>query len=251
MITHIRKWTTIGLGEFAMNDVAQEIQEHIETGTYKPGEFIPEQTQLMASYNCDLETLEDALADLVYEGLLERDPLNRSQLRVVRVPLWGLVGGNHSLTKEAKRRGAEPGVKILRYKTMKAWPIVRERLQLEEGDEVTIMERLRSSDGVPISLEYSYYPTKLYPGMTENMFTGSGDKQSSFKIMQEKFNLIPVKAVDEVTVAAIEAREAKLLRLDEGTPVLIRFRLTISDKDIPIKGSRAIYRFKAGYELPI
>jgi GntR family transcriptional regulator len=205
----------------------------------------------MASFNCDRETLDEAFADLVYEGLLEREPHNRSLLRVVKVPLWGLVGGNHSLTKEATRRGAEPGVKILRYETMKAWPIVRQRLQLDEGDEVTIMERLRSANGMPISLEYSYYPTKLYPGMTEDMFTGSGDKQSSFKIMQEKFNLIPVKAVDEVTVAAIEKREAEYLKIDEGTPVLIRFRLTISDKEIPIKGPRAIYHFQAGYELPI
>ena len=234
-----------------MNLVAQEIQALIDTGTYRPGETIPERKQLIASHNCDQETLDDALADLVYEGLLERDPHNRSALRVVKVPLWGLVGGNHSLTKEAKRRGAEPGVEILRYETMKAWPIVRQRLQLDEGDEVTIMERLRFADGLPISLEYSYYPTKLYPGMTKEMFTGSGDKQSSFKIMQEKFNLIPAKAVDEVTVATIEAREAEYLKIDEGTPVLIRFRLTISDKDVPIKGSRAIYHFKAGYELPI
>ena len=234
-----------------MNSVAQRIQERIDAGNLKPGDIIPTNAELVETYTCDENTLVLALAELVYEGSLERDPSQQEYLRVVKEPLWGLVGGNHSLTKEAKRRGAEPGVEILRYETVSSWPVVRQRLQLDEGDDVTIMERLRTADGLPISLEFSYYPTKLYPGMTKEMFTGSGDKQSSFKIMQEKFNLKPVKAVDEVTVAAVEAREAELLGLECGTPVIIRFRLTLSDQDVPIKGSRAIYRFKAGYELPI
>ena len=142
-------------------------------------------------------------------------------------------------------------MRILTFETMPSWPVVRERLQLDVGDEVTIMERLRLADGEPLALEYSYFPAKYYPGITADMFMGGGAGQSSFKVMQEKFGLKSARAVDEVTVVAIEKREAELLNMEEGTPVLLRFRLTLSDKGVPIKGSRAIYKFKAGYEMDI
>jgi GntR family transcriptional regulator len=238
-------------GGYLVNEFAQKIQQAIESGKYRPGDELPSLEQLCAQYGATEETVQNGLSDLIYEGFLERPCSNRATVRVTKHTLWGTITGNHSFTREAKKRGMEPGVKILRLETVPAWPVVRERLQLQPGDEVTIMERLRLADGKPVALEYSYYPTKLYPGMTAEMFAGGGEEQSSFKVMQEKFGLVPHRAVDEVTTVAIEAREAELLEMDEGTPVLLRFRLTLSEQGVPIKGSRAIYKFKAGYEVGI
>jgi len=215
------------------------------------GQALPSPDELAVRYGCSSAEIESAIGHLVYEGMLERDPSRREIVRRVKSPLWGTITGNHSLTKEARKRGEEPGTEILSFETVPAWPTVQGRLQLEPGDDVVIMERLRTADRAPVSLEFSYYPAKLYPGMTIEMFTGGGEGQSSFKIMQEKFNLTPDRAVDEVTVAAVEAREANLLGIDPGTPVLIRFRLTLAPDGRPIKGSRAIYLFKAGYSLAI
>lgn len=234
-----------------MNRIAMQLQNELEDSTWAPAEPLPRVDELSARYGCTPDEVTVAIGDLIYEGLLERDPSQREIVRRVKSPLWGTITGNHSLTKEARKRGEEPGTEILTFDTVSAWPIVQNRLQLQAGDEVIIMERLRTADGVPVSLEFSYYPAKLYPGMTIDMFTGSGEGQSSFKIMQERFNLIPDRAVDEVTVAAVEEREARLLGIDPGTPVLIRFRLTIAPNGQPIKGSRAIYLFRAGYSLSI
>jgi GntR family transcriptional regulator len=238
-------------GGMLMNSVAQAIYRQIESGQLLAGENLQTPDLLLQEFTCDEPALHSALSDLVYEGFLERDPQNRDSLRVVKHPLWGTVRGNHSLTKEAINRGLEPGVDILDFKTVHSWPLVQERLDLGPEDDVIIMERLRSAGGRPISLEFSYFPEKLYPGMTAELFKGGGEGQSSFKVMEKKYKLVPMQAIDEVTTAAVEEREARLLGVDPGTPVLIRFRLTISDEGIPIKGSRAIYLFKAGYTLPI
>ena len=234
-----------------MNRVGQDLYNDLEQSAWVQGQSLPPLEELAERYHSTPVEVERAIGDLIYEGWLERDPARREVLRRVKVPLWGTITGNHSLTKEAQRRGEEPGTQILTFETVPAWPIVADRLQLEPGDQVIIMERLRTANGVPVSLEFSYYPAKLYPGMTLEMFTGGGEGQSSFKIMQEKFNLVPDRAVDEVTVAAAELREAELLGIDPGIPVLIRFRLTLSSSGKAIKGSRAIYLFKAGYTLPI
>jgi GntR family transcriptional regulator len=234
-----------------MNEIAQRIQQQIESGAYQPGDRLPPVVDLQEQFGASSEDVSQALSDLIYEGFLERTRPDGEGVRVPRHKLWGTITGNHSFTKEAKKRNMEPGVKILRFEVVPGWPVVRARLQLDADDQVIIMERLRLADGEPLALEYSYYPAKYYPGMTREMFEGGGEEQSSFKVMQEQFGLVSAKAVDEVTTVAIEKREADLLNMEPGTPVLLRFRVTLSDKGVPIKGSRAIYKFKAGYELSI
>ncbi|MEW6244214.1 MAG: GntR family transcriptional regulator [Bacillota bacterium] len=234
-----------------MNTVAQRIHDQIKSQRYKPGQALPDVEELCRAFDSDAATVERAIGDLIYEGILERDPANRDIVRVPKHTLWGTITGNHSFTREARKRNMVPGVNILTFVVQPAWHEVQERLQLQPGEEVIVMERLRTAGGRPLALEFSYMPAKFYPGVTREMFESGGEEQSSFKVMQERFGLVPARAVDEVTVAALEKREAELFGMDEGTPVLIRFRVTLSDKGIPIKGSRAIYLFKAGYELDI
>ena len=113
------------------------------------------------------------------------------------------------------------------------------------------MERLRLADDAPVAIEISYFPAKFYPGITPDLFTEEGSGQSSFAVMEQKFGLKSEKAFDEVTVVCLEKREADYLQVDPGTPVLQRFRVTLSDKGIPIKASRAVWLFRAGYQMGI
>jgi GntR family transcriptional regulator len=122
---------------------------------------------------------------------------------------------------------------------------------LGPDEEVVVMERLRTADEEPVAIETSYYPARFYPGITKEMFEGKGTGQSSFEVMEKKFGLKSERAEDELTVIAVEKREAELLGLEEGTPVLLRFRITYSDKEMPIKCSRAIWKFKAGYRMAL
>ncbi|HVI42799.1 MAG TPA: UTRA domain-containing protein, partial [Anaerovoracaceae bacterium] len=161
--------------------------------------------------------------------------------------LWDVVRGNHSFTGEAKKRGQKPGNRIVTFETRKAWPQIIQRLELEEGEDVLVMERLLLADDKAVGLEFSYMPARYYEGATREMFEGG---HSTFAVMEER-GLIPDTAVDEISIATLEKREAELLGLEVGIPVLIRFRVTLSPAGIPIKGSRAIYLFRPGYQLKI
>jgi len=192
-----------------------------------------------------VKAVMEGLGDLVYEGVLLKD--GEGQYSVREEYLWDVVRGNHSFTGEAKKRGQKPGNRIVTFEKRKAWPQIISRLALEEGDDVLIMERLLLADEKPVGLEFSYMPAKYYGDATKEMFEGG---QSTFKLMEEK-GLIPHTAVDELAAATLEPREAELLSVAVGTPVLIRFRVTLSPDRIPVKGSRAIYLFRPGYELRV
>lgn len=235
-----------------MNRLFQKVLAQINAGQYGPGQPLPSVADLQKKFGASQEEVEVALSELVYEGYLER--VRSRPPGAVQVPgynLWGTLGGIHSITQEARKKGQKPGTAVLRFDILAAWPSVGARLELEPGDEVIIMERLRTADGEPIAIETSYLPAKFMPGVTKEMFEVGGAGQSSFEVMQKEYGLKPHRAVDELTVAAIEDREASLLGMEPGTPILLRFRITYSDKGIPIKCSRALWKLKARYEMPL
>jgi GntR family transcriptional regulator len=230
-----------------MNDLAVKLYDAIRKGEFKAEEVLPDTGELAGKFGFSKEIVLLGIGDLIYEGVIERVPGNLSQARVRAPYLWDVVSGNHSFTGEAKKRGQKPGNRILTFEKRPAWPQVAHRLKLNEGEEVNIMERLLLADEKPVGLEFSYMPSKFYAGVTREMFEGG---KSTFAVM-ETFGHISAKAVDELSIATLEPREAGLLGLDAGAPVLIRFRVTLNPEGTPIKGSRAIYLFNPGYSVDI
>ena len=229
-----------------MNPIAVKIDTDIFAGKYIQGGALPDVKTLAKEYNASEEEVRHAIGDLVYEGELSH--LGGAEDVTVRKPyLWGKVGGNHSFTGNAKKNGQKPGNRILTFEKRTAWRQIRERLQLDEGEEVLVMERLLFADETPVGLEFSYMPAKYYEGVTREMFEGG---VSTFALMREQ-GLIPDKAADELAVATLEPREAEVLEREVGEPVLIRFRVTLTPEGTPVKGSRAIYLFNPTYELDI
>jgi GntR family transcriptional regulator len=229
-----------------------ELERAISGGEFKPGEALPDAAALAARYGATQDEIRDALSELIYEGVLERRrPRPEPDIVVpVRHP-WGVLGGNHSITKESKARGEEPGVEIINWQLVRAWPSICHRMDLASDEDVQIMERLRTSNGVPVGIEVSYFPAKFYPGITPELFTSEGSGQSSFAVMEKKFGLVSDRARDVVSVVCLEQREADYLKVPAGTPVLERFRVTLSDKGIPIKASRAVWLFQAAFEMGV
>jgi GntR family transcriptional regulator len=229
-----------------------ELQKSVKAGEFVPGQKLPTPGELAKRFGASEVEVLKAISELIYEGDLERvRPQPLAEVRVPCVKLWGTLRGHHSITSEAKKRGAIPGVQIINWELVEAWPSLAQRLALQPGDKVQTMDRLRTADSEPVAIETSYFPQKFYPGITQDLFTEEGSGQSSFEVMEKKFGLVSARASDEVTVVCLESREAAYLGLESGTPVLLRFRVTYSDKDVPIKASRAVWKFRAGYEMSL
>ncbi len=235
-----------------MNKYFMEIEKYIKSGDFKPGDCLPSNQELAKRFAASEAEIQDAISELIYEGELQRvRPAPMNEVMIPNVEMWGVLGGNHSITKEAKKRGENPGVEIISWQLVDAWPSIARRMQLEPGDQVQIMERLRSANGKPVAIEISYFPAKYYPGITPDLFTEEGSGQSSFAVMEKKFGLKSDKAADEVTVVCLEKREADFLQVEPGLPVLQRYRVTYSDQGIPIKSSRAVWLFHAAYQMDV
>src|SRR5512136_1869181 len=104
-----------------MNRYFLEIEKAIRGGEFESGKPLPPAAQLAQRFGATEAEILDALAELIYEGELERPlPEPSKEIQVPQRRPWGTLGGSHSITKESKKRGETPGVEIINWQLVEA-----------------------------------------------------------------------------------------------------------------------------------
>lgn len=233
-------------------EIADYFESKIKSQELEPGDQLEIFPELQERFNPTKEDLEMVYSELVYRGLLEPHYSKELQQMVVSPgSRLGTMGGILSLTKEAIKRSMTPGVKVLSFEVLPCWQYLSQKLQLEAGEPVVIVDRLRLVDDQPIALETSYIPEKFVPGVNKEMFMGKGSKQSSFDLLDKQFSIRLMRAIDVVAAVPVRPREAALLAMEEGAPILLRERTTYDDQERLAKWSRAFFKTWSQYEMAL
>jgi GntR family transcriptional regulator len=139
-----------------------------------------------------------------------------------------------------KQRGLIPGQKILEIGYVQPPEKVRQHLELPEAsDQVLRIERIRLGDGVPMGLQTSFYCLTDGQTITREELEENG---SIYKILQEKFHLIPTEADETLEVTLATPREASLLQVEPGSPLLLSERTTYSQFRRVFEFVKILYR---------
>ena len=104
------------------------------------------------------------------------------------------------------------------------------------GEPVVELERVRSLDGRPHVLVMTYLPAAIVPGLVERDLTGT---VSLYKILRQDFALPILRSVRRVEAAVAGDREARLLKVERGSPLLVLRSTSYSN------GHRAVEYFVA------
>lgn len=219
--------------------IRQQIKQRIHSGELMPGDQLPTENELQEEFGVSRNTIRQAISGLVYEGLVER---RRSIGTVVarkkfKENLMGLAG----FTSEVVRRGSMPQVKILGFERIPCPPDLLEELNLEPGETVISLPRLRIVDGEKVAIEDWYGPARLLPGLSLADFRETGELQSTYHVMQAKYGIRVAKAYDTMTPVILEKREADLLEVEEYSPALQRTRVSYTEQDVPVCYSTGVF----------
>ncbi len=233
------------------NLIAEKIFKAFIKGKLKAGDKLPDADVMRKELGASAQEIEEALPELVYEGQVDRVYEHNAKSLVASVSgRLGVMGGILSLTKEALKKGMTPGSKVLKYGIEPAGLFLSEKLELSPDELVISVERLRTVDGEPVALETSNIPHKLMPDVTPDMFEATGAAASTFDLMDNK-GIHLARAVDIVSAVPVEKREAELLGMVEGQPILQRDRHTWDDQGRLAKWSRAFFKAKSQYEMKL
>ncbi|WP_435278978.1 GntR family transcriptional regulator [Streptomyces sp. 1222.5] len=195
--------------------LAQTLQRRIEDGTYAPGTRVPSENQLVQAFGMSRPTVVRALELLKRDGWLES-----------RQGYGTIVRGRPEVVEHKDRRGREAlerdesqdAGRLIEVGHVAVPARVASALGVPRGTDVLVRRFLVEEGGEAVELVSSYFPV----GLAEGTELGS-DKPlsgSTRELLEARKKVRFDHVVERVSARLPEGREAELLGLPDGVPVL-------------------------------
>lgn len=212
------------------DDIAAQIASHV----WRPGEAIPTEAELAASYGVAVGTVRKAIQTLVDEGLVERF---QGRGTFVRRPSF-----DSSLFRFLRFQGPDgrhevPESRILDRSAATASGAAAKALRLPAGAPVIRMLRQRLIAGRPVLAEEIWLPR----GRFEPVLTSSLDELGAllYPAYERLCGEIVASAEETLTVEELASPFDGLLSLPPGSPVVVIERLAFGYHGGPLEWRRS------------
>lgn len=223
--------------------LAALIRDRISRGEFAPGDRIPSESELGASYQISRITTRQALADLERAGLLERIPgkgtyVRRPTAHVERPSR--LTGFSENLLA----LGLKPSYRTLRAVTEQVSPALAEKVHAQSG-RVYVIERVMCADGMPVALHTSYLPLWLVNAAAPRAFSPDALEQGSMYQAMEEAGARIYRADEIVEPGTATDHEAAVLAMPDRDLVLRVTRTVFDPTGTPLEHVLLTYRADA------
>ena len=216
--------------------VKEILIQRIQDKVWTPGNLIPTEQELMQEFDVSRTTLRQAINMLVQDGLLEK---KQGRGTVVKAqPLFGgSLGRLRGLAEEVAERGLTANSKLLRVDFMSHLYYETSMLDLEKGEEILVIERIRFTDETPIALERSCWPAYIGKVLTKYDLNNA-----KFYEILENNEIFLKRAKDRVSAINATLYEADLLGVRGGEALLEMQRLSFGYDDKPLEYTTTKFR---------
>lgn len=193
--------------------IAEQLINQIDNGELPAGSILPTEGELQKEFKVSRVTIRKSMQVLVSKDLLFRQRGSGTYVKKRKAchnafQLKGFV-------EEVSKQGKTPGSRLLTFEMIRSNAQIAEKLDLEQGDEVYSIRRLRLIDGEPEILEHTYMPVNLFPDLSINIMRTSKydyiEKEKGLKIKLSRQSAKPEILTGEI------ARE---LNIEDGQPVI-------------------------------
>ncbi len=201
------------------------LEEQIRQGVFHAGDHLPSHSELCEKFSVSKAVVRQALQQLEIEGLIVQRRGKLTTVAEKKIPgdlLQQLSGTYHNVT----RLGYYPTESIAG------------KLEIQPGDQVIELERLRFIEDEPFVFMRSYVPYDLCPKIATIDLTG----KSLLEEIKKEYGF--VISSSKRTIEAVSARdtEAALLKISRGAPLLLFNSVSYIDTGRVIGSTRALFR---------
>jgi GntR family transcriptional regulator len=148
------------------------------------------------------------------------------------------IGHIYGSYEEMAARGMIPSTTFIEKKEVNPPEKIRQEMALEKGATVIKVKRLRSVNEEPVTILTSYLPKDLVPDLDHVKFRSD----SLYKTLEEIYHLTLSESNEILEAGAVRGKDANLLQIKRGTPILVVKRLTYLDNSRVIEKLTALYR---------
>ena len=183
--------------------LAEIIIGEIESKGLHENDRLPAEREYCEKYKLSRSTVRQAIDYLEKKGYIYK--IQGSGTFVSSQRLKQKLLKFYSFTEEMKKQGKVPESKILSFKEVEASEKISKELNIEKGDKVFELIRLRLADGEEIMYEKTYLPVKKFPNLSKKDLLIS----PLYDILQSRYKMIftPVIKLQRWTYTGIEIIE--------------------------------------------
>ncbi|MGB0386038.1 MAG: GntR family transcriptional regulator [Ardenticatenaceae bacterium] len=212
--------------------IEEELLSKIERGTWPIGHQLPSEQELQEQYKVSRGTVRHALRELELGGYINR--MSGRGTFVTRVTtLENETDEIRSFTQELSRAGLEPTSELLLAKIIQVKEAtgsrVKEAFGIPDNAEVVHIKRLKKGNHVPLAIQSVYLLPSRCPDILNE------ELSDLFKLYQEKYKTRITRADETIKLSAASPEEASLLQAKNGTPLLIRERISYDQEGEPFE----------------
>jgi len=201
--------------------IAEDLRAGIESGELAPGSQLATEIELREQYSASRNTVRDAVKWLTTLGLVETRPgqgtfvidkINPYVTTLTGDPSSG--GGDENVyiaEVAASYRTAEVGRP--RVEILKADAVISQSLRLAEGAQVISRHQERFIDGMPWSLQTSYYPMTLVQAGAIRLIEATDVAQGTVAYLAEACGIVQAAYRDTIAMRAPDEREVRFFKL--------------------------------------
>ncbi|MFG1953723.1 GntR family transcriptional regulator [Micromonospora sp. NPDC048830] len=212
--------------------VLQDLSQRIADMT--PGERLPSEQQLAKDFDVSTMTVRRALQVLIDAKRVIGIRGRGTFVAQPTVSKFVLA----SFTESMRAAGMSARTEVLSAGLNRADKEVAERLEIEEGEQVISLTRLRFGDGTPLCLEYSVLRAAQFPGIL-----GLNLEGSLYELLRKRFDVELSRVELRITAVMASAEEAKLLGIDPQAIPCIKVKSSSKQTDgLIAEDTISIYR---------
>ncbi|MDR4950038.1 GntR family transcriptional regulator [Neobacillus cucumis] len=202
----------------------ESLRGSILNGDLKYGDKIPTEAELSEDFKISRITVRKAILELVEEGYLVKRQgkgtfVNKRKIERKIVHFL-------SFSDACKANGLTASSKIIKREIIQPTAKDIELLQLEEGDALLFIQRVRYAGDSPIMIENNYYSYKKF-----HILLNANLEGSVYSVIEENLNIQP-RGSFETTLEIVRAseEEVELLNTSSGEP-LFYMETTVYDQN--------------------
>lgn len=189
-----------------------EIKESIQSGELKSGDRLMTEGEFSKEYDISRITVRKAIEVLVEEGILIKKQGIGTFVAEKRLTRDGSIF--MGFTESCRLDNKVPSSRLLSADLAEATTVDQRNLDLEEGEMVIRIRRLRFCDGAPTVLEDNHFSQKYAFLLGENM------DGSLYEILEEH-GIFVAEGKRKITICFATKEEAELLNVKENDALLM------------------------------
>jgi GntR family transcriptional regulator len=222
--------------------IAEDLRQKIEAGeTGRDGKPLPTELELQAEYNASRNTVRDAVKWLVARGMVytrsgqgtfvtqKIDPFV-TRLSSDRTPFVGDGGdddGTAAFASEVASRLRRPDVSVPRIEIQRPTGMVADELRLASDANVVSRHQQRFIDGLPYSLQTTFYPMRLVELGAIRLIQAADIAEGAVGYIKAAIGIEQVGWRERIIVRVPDTTETAFFNLpDDGRIAVLEFART-------------------------